>query len=98
MSEYSHKDFTGRSLADRKDMTGLTITGSCFSQETPDTEVFPPDMTEVTFINCNLDNCIIPDGNRIHGGSNRRFKCQNDGQDWLIDENNNPIRRVSEDG
>lgn len=92
---YSHKDFTGRNLTERKDMNGLTITGSCFSQEIPDSIVFPEDMHDVTFINCNLDNCYIPPfGNVINGGSARRYKIQNDLNTWEIDENDIPTTVV----
>lgn len=87
---YSRRDFTGRNLTERTDMNGLTIAGSCFSQEIPDSIVFPPGMTGVTFINCNLDNCVIPPGNKVQGGSRRRFKVQNDLNDWEIDENDIP--------
>ena len=92
---YSHKDFTGRDLSLSTDMSGLTIVGSCFSHEKPDTLCFPEDMHDVTFINCNLDNCYIPPfGNKIEGGSHERFFLQNDLNDWLIDENNIPTTPV----
>ena len=79
---YSHKDFTGRFLGERTDMNGLTIKGSCFSQEKPDTHCFPEDMTGVTFEYCNLDNCFIPAGNTVVEGSQRRYEVQNDGNEW----------------
>lgn len=89
--DYSNKNFTGNSLIEADDMDGQTIIGSCFSHEVPDTHIFPENMTGVTFINCNLDNCFIPTGNTVIGGSQRRFKAQDDGIDWLLDENDNPI-------
>lgn len=85
--DFSQKNFTGRSV-DVSD--GATVYGSCFSQETPDAEVFRSDMKNVTFINCNLDNVFIPDNNTIIGGSMRRFKAQNDLNDWLIDDTDKP--------
>lgn len=88
MTDYSHKDFTGRSLVDHDDMDGKTVGGSCFSQEAPDTHVFPAGMTGVTFSYCNLDNCFIPDGNTVVGGSQRRHISNADG-DWLVDADNN---------
>lgn len=88
---YSRKDFTGRNLTERTDMDGLTIYGSCFSQEIPDTRCFPEDLRGVTFISCNLDNCYIPPGNNIEGGTHERYQVQNDLNDWLIDENNIPL-------
>lgn len=91
--EFSSKDFTGHSLVD-KAMSNKYIYGSCFSHETPDSIVFPESMTEVVFINCNLDNCFIPEGNTILGRQPRRFKVQEDGFDWLVDNNNNPIEKL----
>jgi len=94
--KYSHKDFTGRRLTDAKDLNGITIFGSCFSHETPDTKVFPDDMTGVTFINCNLDNIFIPIGNTVIGGSQRRFKVQKDARDWEIDNDGKPVKIINE--
>ena len=74
-----------------KDMTDIEIRGSCFSQEKPDTRIFPSDMVGVTFINCNLDNCIIPEGNFIIDCSQKKFKVQSDGKDWILDENYKPV-------
>ena len=91
--EYSYKDFTGRNLTGHT-IEPQVITGSCFSQEKPDTAVFPQNMTGVTFVNCNLDNCAIPEGNTVIGGSTRRFCVQEDGFDWLVDGDNNPIERL----
>lgn len=82
--DYSSRDFTGQSLIDASDMDGLTITGSCFAQQYPDTMVFPLRIVGVTFINCNLDNCHVPDGNIVKGGSQRRILAL----DCLVDENN----------
>ncbi len=90
-AEMSQKDFTGKDLKDM-DLNGRVIYASCFSQEIPDSEIFPQDMVGVTFLNCNLDNCVIPEGNLVLGGSNRRFEAQTDGNDWEIDENFEPTR------
>lgn len=93
--DFSHKDFTGRNLSDRKDMSDTVITGSCFSQENPDTHVFPEGMAGVTFVNCNLDNCFIPAGNSVQGGSQRRFMTMPDGQDWLVDAALQPVAMLN---
>lgn len=93
--DYSRKDFTGRTLIEATDLNDQTITGSCFSQETPDSEIFPVGMTGVTFINCNLDNVVIPDGNTLIDCSNRRFQVQNDLNDWEIDHNDEPVKLVN---
>lgn len=70
---------------------GINVYATVFSMENPDSQVFRKDIKGVTFYNCNLDNCIVPEGNTVVGGSQRRFKVQNDGNDWLIDELNNPL-------
>lgn len=91
MNEYDNQDMTGWDLSDRKDMSGLTITGLCLSHEKPEANVLPPDLTGTTFIHCNLDNVFISPGNMLIESSNRMFKCMEDGQDWLVDDNGNPI-------
>lgn len=91
---YNFKDFTGQFLQDA-DFSGVTeIVRSCFSQEKPDTHVFPDDLSGVVFVDCNLDNVYIPPGNVTVNCSQRRFKAQDDGYDWLIDENDNPVERL----
>lgn len=92
---YSDKDFTGHNLQDRKNMSGLLIVNSCFSQEIPDTVVFPADMTGTTFEDCNLDNVFIPPGNTVKRGTTKRFKVQNDGEDWLVDSHDKPLEPLS---
>jgi hypothetical protein len=88
--KYSQKDFTGRSLRDAKDLKDMVIYGSCFSQETPDTKVFPDNMTGVTFLNSNLDNVFVPEGNTIIGGIHRKFKVQADLNDWILNDDSTP--------
>lgn len=96
--KYSFKDFTGWDLTNRKDMNDIVIYGSCFSNETPDAKVFPEDMSGVTFIVCNLDNCTIPDNhNTVLEGSQRRFKVQNDLRDWEINALNQPVKVLNEE-
>ena len=93
---YSHKNFTGQYLTQAADLGGQTIIGSCFSHEKPDTVVFPDDMAGVTFIRCNLDNVVIPPGNTLVECQIRRFLAQDDGLDWEVDENNNPLNPLGE--
>ncbi len=66
MSDYSHRDFTGRTLIEAIDLDNQVILNSCFSQETDGdlVHIFPEDMTGVNFVNCNLDNVFIPPGNQ----------------------------------
>jgi hypothetical protein len=49
-------------------------------------DIFPDDMTGVTFYNCNLDNVYVPPGNTVIGGSQRRIKVQNDWEDWILEK------------
>lgn len=84
--EFSFKDFTGRA-----NLNPLGVVyGSCFSQETPDSHIFPDNITGVTFIKCNLDNVFIPQGNTVIDCWQRRFKVQDDLNDWLIGTDNKP--------
>lgn len=91
---YSYKDFTGQNLR-LHNIEQEIIERSCFSQEKPDMKIFPDDMKGKTFLNCNLDNVFIPPGNITKDCSQRRFMAQDDGYDWILDENNNPIERVN---
>jgi hypothetical protein len=92
---HSQKDYTGWDWNQRDRLDGLTIEGSCFSQETPNSHIFPADMTGVTFISCNLDNVFIPDGNTVIQCSQKSFEIQNDLEDWIVDENDEPIEPVN---
>lgn len=89
---YRNLNMTGRSLADRTDMDNLEIEGLCLSQERLDSNVLPPNLTGVTFYYCNLDNVLIPPGNTLVNCSNRRYMPMDDGYDWEVDENNQPIK------
>lgn len=93
MSDYDDKDCTGWDLSDRTDMDGLTIHGLCLSQHTPDTHCLPENLTRVTFQACNLMNVYIPNGNIVDKAcQTQRYLVQDDGEDWEVDENNNPIK------
>jgi hypothetical protein len=95
--EYRGKDFTGQSLVDRDIKPGTIICRSCFSNETPDTHIFPERMTGVKFVGGNCDNVFIPDGNEVLGCTQRRFKVQNDLRDWKIDEQGRPVEVLGKD-
>lgn len=92
--KYSFKSLMNRSHTDETDMSNLIIYMSSLYNEQPDSRIFPSGMTGTTFINCNLDNLIIPPGNTVIGGSHIRFKAQEDGFDWELDQNNQPIRKL----
>lgn len=83
-SLYSDKDMTGKDLSSRLDMNGIVIHGLCLSNEIPNAQVLPSNLKNTTFISCNLDNVFIPAGNILLNCSNRLFKVDNDGQDWLL--------------
>lgn len=93
---FSLRDFTNQNLKSQK-MNGLIIYGSCFSQEIIDNDIFPDGMTGTSFYNCNLDNIFIPPGNTVIGGSQKRFKPENDIRDWEVDNLNQPVKVVSEE-
>ena len=85
--KYSYKSwkrqsFTGKDPAEFNDSE---IVGAGFSQNEPFTDVFPALISKVKFINCNLDNCNIPAGATVEGGTNKHFKEQADGELWIVD-------------
>lgn len=90
---HSHKDYTGRSLADRpaSEFSGKTIRGMCLTQMAPDTVALPSGVTDCVLQDCQLDNVLIPSGFSVVRGSTRRFLAQPDGTDWIVDENNQPV-------
>lgn len=94
-SQYDNRDLTGQSLYHAKDMGGLVIEGLCLSQEIPNSEVLPPDL-ECTFVDCNLDNVLIPPGVTMIRCRNRLYQVQSDGSDWIIDpETYEPIEPLN---
>jgi len=100
--EFSFKDFTG------VDLTHLPasafkgrIVGSCFAHENILGEVpklhtvFPDGITSM-FERCNLDNVMIPDSASIMACCVRRkLKAENDGGDWVQDEDFLPVEPSS---
>ena len=99
--EYSYKDFTGQYLTDvpAEEFNNSEIVGSCFHiGNQPFSDVFPPDMTGVTFTKCSLSNIIIPPGNTVgEGCQHRQIKTQNDGEMWLVDKDGKPIEPLRKD-
>lgn len=92
-NDYSHKDFTGVSLRTRSvsGFDGSEIVGTCFSQQKPNTKVFPDGITGVIFRGCNLDNVFIPRGNTIENSPNRNIVMQMDNMNWIVDKTGKPI-------
>lgn len=95
--EYSYKDFTAKDLTktDPKTWNDTEVIGSCFHQHTPKTVVFPTGITGVTFTRCNLDNVVVPKECTINGGCHRWIAVQKDGEDWVLDENLNPVEPLN---
>lgn len=95
--KYSGKDFSGQSFLNAKDLDGLVIYASVFYQEgEPDKVIFPANMENVTFLNCNLDNVYIDTNkNGIVGGTRRKIKAQNDLEDWILDKDLKPVEPMS---
>lgn len=96
MLEISNKDFTGQTLIERTDLDNAIMYHVCLSQENPDTVVLPPNVQGLCIAYSNLDNVAIPAGVSIGDGcSQRRFKAQPDGHDWLLDDGGNPIEMLN---
>jgi hypothetical protein len=91
--KYSYKSwkrqsFTGKDPAEFND---TEIVAAGFGQREPWTKVFPDLMKGVTFRDCNLDNCVIPAGNMVVGGTNKQIKEQPDGEFWIVDKSLHPV-------
>lgn len=96
--KYSYKDFLNVDLSElpAEEFNNTTIIGSCFYQPgKKKAKIFPGKMDGVTFINCNLDNVKLPNGNTVGKGcSNRNIECL-DGEDWVVDDDVK-IKKVKE--
>lgn len=95
--KHSLKDYTQRNLLDATDLEGKVIYASSFSQETPDTKVFPDSVKKMTFYNCNLSNVLLPPNSVVIGGQRTRYKAQTDGEDWIVDANSKPKEPVEKE-
>ena len=94
--KYSHKDMTGWDLSREGNMNGLVIYNSCLSNETPDAQILPQGLYGATFIACNLDNVLVPEGNTVIDCTTRRYEVQNDLEDWVVDsESRTPIEPLN---
>lgn len=90
--DWSFKNFVNQPVPSIPN--GITIYSTSFYFEQPDSEPFPSDMTGVTFVKCNMDNLIIPNGNTLVDCSNVRFQAQDDGRDWIINDNDEPVEKI----
>lgn len=75
------------------------IIGANFYQENaPKSDIFPDGMTGVVFKRCNLQNVNIPVGNTVENDCDiRQILIQNDGRDWIVDDNLNPIEPIDKE-
>lgn len=101
--KYSFQDFTNQNLRSATDLNGAVIIGSCFYQTCaadftgdPLRHIFPGDMRDVAFVECNLDNVYIPPGNTIRQCSHRRIKLMNDREYWFVGEDLKPTQPIHE--
>ena len=78
-----------------EDWNDSLVKGSCFYAEGAMRAIMPADVTGVVLVECNLDNCIIPEGATVEGGTNKNVWKQNDGHDWACDEADNPIEPLN---
>lgn len=64
-----------------------TIRNACFGVQEPPQTLLPAglDLATVEFVDCNLDNRLLPAGVQIVGGCHRRVELQTDGADWVCD-------------
>lgn len=93
--KYSHNSFINKSFLDvsPEEFNGV-IENSCFYQENkPNSKIFPEGINCI-FKDCNLDNVLIPSGCEVIGGTNKKIKAQEDGFDWILDDDLNPIERL----
>lgn len=92
--ELSNRDMTGWDLS-RYDLRDKVIYNSTLANETLNARILPPDHN-ATFIACNLDNVFVPSTYLLIDCSIRRFKIQNDGEDWLLDAQDKPMIPVND--
>lgn len=85
---YSYKDWSGQDFTwyAAEDFSNTQIIGSSFFQpNAPYTEIFPKEIVNVEFIDCNLDNCILPKGSVLTRSTNLQIKVI-DGIDCIVND------------
>lgn len=91
--EYNDEWSFNRSSISYSEMpSGITVYATSFYLEKPDSEIFNPELKNVKFVKCNLDNILIPPNNELIESTNERFEVQNDLNDWLINDKNLPLK------
>ena len=96
--ELSFKIFTNWNLKEHQfDFNGKTVYASSFYNETPDSDILPDGIKDVTFLKCDLNNIIIPEGNTVIDCSQERIELMNDMRDWITDPEGNAQKVVGEE-
>ncbi|MHA1286351.1 MAG: hypothetical protein ACTSPB_02990 [Candidatus Thorarchaeota archaeon] len=95
--KYSHQNFSDQSFLDidPEEFNNTHIVGSCFFQtpkygDDPGFVKIFPDIKNVTFFRCNLDNVAIPDNCDIQKGTHKLLKVQNDLEMWECNTDGTP--------
>ena len=68
-----------------KDWSNCEVRGSCFYRAGEARAIMPDDVTGLVLRDCNLDNCILPKGATVEGGTHKNLWVQNDGATWVCD-------------
>ena len=94
--KYSYKDFSDKSFTElnASEFSNSIIVGSCFYMVADErVEIFPEDMENVEFKNCNLDNINLENYQNITltgTTTNKRIVTDEaNNQDKIVDENGN---------
>lgn len=85
---YSYKNWAGQTFVHepKQAFWKSEIVGANFFQfNTPYTSVFPPDAIEIEFIDCNLDNCVLPPGAILTRSTNLHIKSVG-GVDCIVNQ------------
>lgn len=98
--EYSRKSYANKDFVNINLPSGSTVYASMFMNEKLDMSIFPSTMTGITFLECNLDNIILPPGNLIinlYTYPPKKFKMENDLRYWVLDEQGKAKKLLEED-
>lgn len=104
--ELSFKNFSNWEFKSRPeyDFSNKTIYASTFSNETPNSDIFPEGTHDVHFIYCHLENVILPPNSVVDNpdcdGSpcwTQPFEVQNDHRDWQLNSKGVPVKVLNED-
>jgi hypothetical protein len=79
---------------------GSTIYRSSFYREDPYYILFQTTAANITLLECNVDNIVIPDGwlvNNLYRPAPIQFTEQNDRRDWILDIQGKPVKVENED-